>query len=306
MTTAHLFGRDDELRLITDLIEGSADAGAALLLRGEAGIGKSVLLDAAVTAATSTGREVLRTTGVEAEAELPFAGLHQLLRPIMPDAARLPGTQRRALRAAFGAEDGPPPEPFMIALATLNLITEAAARRPVVIVADDVQWLDRSTHEVLAFVVRRIDADPVVLVGAIRAGHDGPLLRTAAPLIELAGLPDAAARELVARSASDLPPTTQDRILDQGLGNPLALVELPIAWRATTDPGGDPGHLPLTARLERAFGVRLAALPELTRDALLVAAVDQSEDLAEILAATSVLASAEAGTHAWTGSTPAG
>jgi DNA-binding CsgD family transcriptional regulator len=307
MTIAHLFGRDDELRLITGLIEGAAESGGALLLRGEAGIGKSVLLTAAVTLGRSNGYEVLHTTGVEAEAELPFAGLHQLLRPLLPGAGRLPVTQRRALLAAFGAEDGPPPEPFMIALAALNLITEAAGRRPLVIVADDVQWLDRSTHEVVAFVVRRVGADPVVLVGAIRAGHDGPLLHTGAPVIELSGLSDAAARQLVAVSAGDLPAAGQERILHEGLGNPLALVELPIAWRATADPGMELSrHLPLTARLERAFGGRLAALPDLTRDALLVAAVDQSEDMAEILAATAVLAGVEVTTHVWTPAVEAG
>ncbi|MEV4410273.1 AAA family ATPase [Actinoplanes sp. NPDC049598] len=302
-----LFGRDDELRLITELIEGGAESGGGLLLRGDAGIGKSSLLIAAVTVSTSMGREVLRTTGVEAEAELPFAGLHQLLRPLMAAVDHLPITQRRALLTAFGADDGPPPEPFMIALAALNLITEAAGRRPVVIVADDVHWLDRSTHEVLAFVIRRISADPVVLVGAIRTGHDGPLLHAGAPLIELSGLPDAAARQLVAVTAADLPPAGRERIVREGLGNPLALVELPIAWRAIADPStGPPRHLPLTARLERAFGGRLAALPRLTRDALLVAAVDQSEDLAEILAATSLLAGAEVTTHAWTPAVEAG
>jgi DNA-binding CsgD family transcriptional regulator len=307
MTTVHLFGRDGELRVITELIEGAAEAGGALLLRGEAGIGKSVLLAAAATAGITAGHDVLRTTGVEAEAELPFAGLHQLLRPLLTDAGRLPATQRRALLAAFGAEDGPPPEPFMIALAALNLITEAAGRRPLVVVADDVQWLDHSTQEVLAFIVRRISADPVALVGAVRAGHDGPLLSTGCPVIELAGLADPAARQLVAVSAVDLPPADQERILREGLGNPLALVELPLAWRATAGPATAPtSHLPLTARLERAFGGRLERLPDLTRDALLVAAVDQSEDLATIQAAASVFAAVEVTTHAWTPAVDAG
>jgi DNA-binding CsgD family transcriptional regulator len=303
----HLLGRAAELRVITDVIECADGSGGAVLLLGEAGIGKSVLLAAAETIGVLHGCDVLRVTGVEAEAELPFAGLHQLLRPLMPGADGLPVIQRRALLAAFGAEDGPPPEPFMIALAALNLITEAAARRPVVVVADDVQWLDRSTHEVLAFVVRRVDADPVVLVGAIRAGYDGPLLHTGATLIELSGLSDEAARQLVAVSAGDLPAAARDRILHEGRGNPLALVELPIAWRAAADPGvGPAGDLPLTARLERAFGGRLEALPGATRDALLVAAVDQSEDLAEIMAATSVFAAVEVTAHAWTPAVEAG
>jgi DNA-binding CsgD family transcriptional regulator len=307
MREPHPVGREDELRVITDLIRGAAGSGGALLLRGEAGIGKSVLLTAAVTDSLTIGHGVLRTTGVEAEARLPFAGLHQLVRPLMASADRLPATQRRALLAAFGADDGPPPEPFMIALAALNLLTEAAARRPLVIVADDVQWLDRSTHEVLAFVVRRISADPVVLVGAIRSGHDGPLLHTGCPVIELAGLSDPAARRLVAASTGDLPAAARERILHEGRGNPLALVELPIAWRATADPAADPArHLPLTARLERAFGGRLAGLPDLTRDALLVAAVDQSGDLATIQAATSVLAADEVTTHVWSPAVAAG
>ncbi|GAA4261006.1 helix-turn-helix transcriptional regulator [Dactylosporangium darangshiense] len=308
MTGAHLFGRDDELRVLTGLIEAASDGGGAVLVRGEAGIGKSSLLRAACTYGRSTGAEVLHTTGVEAEAQLPFACLHQLLRPLLGRAGTLPARQRAALLAAFGMDDGAAPEPFMIALATLSLLADAAANRPVVVAVDDVQWLDRPTHEALAFVARRVGADPVVVIGTVRARHDGPLLGCGLPVLELAGLDDTAARQLIAVSAAGLPAASQERILFESLGNPLALVELPAAWRQTAEFSAEhvTGSLPLTARLEQAFAGRLAGLPPDTRDALLVAAVDNAEDLAEILAGAAALTGGPVSTHVWTPAVDAG
>ncbi|WP_426502747.1 AAA family ATPase [Dactylosporangium sp. McL0621] len=305
---AHLFGRDDELRALTGLIDTAADGGGALVVRGEPGIGKSALLQAACTYGRATGVEVLRTTGVEAEAQLPFACLHQLLRPLLGRADRLPAMQRRALLAAFGMDDAATPEPFMIALATLNLLADAAGDRPVLVAADDVQWLDRPTHDALAFVGRRIGADPVVVIGTVRAGHDGPLLDAGLPVLDLSGLDDTAARQLIAVSGATLPAVTQERILFESLGNPLALVELPAAWRRTTELTAEhvAGQLPLTARLEQAFAGRLPDLPSDTRDALLVAAVDHTDELPEILAAAGALTGRAATTHVWTSAADAG
>lgn len=309
MTTQRLFGRDEELRVLTVTIEAAGDTGGVVLVRGEAGIGKSSMLQTAATFGGAAGLGVLRTTGVESEAQLPFAGLHQLLRPLIGRADGLPAAQQRALLAAFGAEDGPPPEPFMIALAALNLLTDAATERPLLVVVDDVQWLDRPTHDVLAFVARRIGADPVVMVGAIRAGFDGPLLGVAGlTTVDIGGLPEPAARQLVLISGADLPAASQEQILREARGNPLALVELPIAWRGMAQPTAKRvvRHLPLTARLERAFAGRLADLPPESRDALLVAAVDYGDELPEILAATAVLVGAPVTTDVWTAGVDAG
>src|SRR6516225_1199035 len=202
MTTPTLTGRDEELGVLTGHIDQVAAGGGAIVVLGDPGIGKTSLLRAAADRGRAAGHRVLAVTGIQAEAHLPFAGLHHLLRPVLSDVDRLPATQREALSTAFGLSDGPPPQPFMIALATLNLLAEAAA------------------------------------------------------------------------------------------GHPLALVELPLAIRAVASSGLEtgPGLVPLTARLERAFAARVADLPALTRDALLIAAVDNADDLPEILAGASALA----------------
>src|SRR6266498_787483 len=150
MTGPRLYGRDAELAALAELIEQASERGSAIAVLGEAGTGKSTLLRAAVELARSAGFQVLQTAGVETEANLPFAGLHQLMRPLldMADAAdALPSTQRRALFAAFGDDEGSGAEPFLIALAALNLLAEASAQRPLLVAVDDVQWLDRPTHE---------------------------------------------------------------------------------------------------------------------------------------------------------------
>ena len=235
---------------------------------------------------------MLATTGIEAEAHLPFAGLHHLLRPVLSKVNRLPATQREALSTAFGISEGLPPEPFMIALATLNLLAEVAADRPVVMVVDDVQWLDPPSQDVLTFLARRVSGDPIVLIGVVRKGHDVAFAAAGLSELDLLGLDEASARAVLGRHAVDLSYADTERILREAAGNPLALVELPLAIRAV---GGGAlaaplNVLPLTARLERAFADRIADLPALTRDALLIAAVDNADDLPEILAGASALA----------------
>jgi len=291
MTTPGLVGRGQELQTLTDLVEQVGAHGGAIVVVGEAGIGKSSLLRAAAGLGRQHGLTVLETTGIEAEAQLPFAGLHQLLRPVLGSADRLSVTQRQALSAAFGAAETAQPESFMIALAALNLIAEAAARQPLLIIADDVHWLDGPTQDVLAFIARRVSADPIVLIGSLRAGIDAPFARAGLAELVVQGLDDAAAREVMMAHASDLSYASRERILATARGNPLALVELPIALRGIPEASLD--ALPLTARLERAFAARIADLPPLARDAVLVAAVDYSDDLPEILAAASVLAGQE-------------
>jgi DNA-binding CsgD family transcriptional regulator len=301
MTGAALVGRDSELAVLAGLVDRIGDQGGSILVLGEAGVGKSALLSAMAEYGRAAGLQVLAATGVESEAQLPFAGLHQLLRPVLGSLAQLPEVQRHAIGAALGAEPAvAPPERFMIALAALNLIVDAAAGKPVLAVLDDVQWLDQPTQEVLAFVARRIGADPVVFAGAARSGYDGPL--TSAGLTELhAGeLDDESARSLLTSHAGGLGTADRERILAEARGNPLALIELPAAIRAETAHGRDLSwsSLPLTTRLERAFAARLPDLAQPTRDAVLVAAVDSADDLREILAGASLLAGNQIGVAA--------
>ena len=291
-----LLGRDRELTALTGLIGEIGERGGSVVVRGEPGVGKSALLRTADGYGRAAGFLVLQSTGVECEAHLPYAGLHQLLRPVLGMAAGLPGTQRRALGSAFGGGAfgggaGSRPEHFMIALAALNLLADAAARTPLLVVVDDAHWLDRPTQEVLVFTARRIGADPLVMIVGVRNGHGTAFASAGLTELDVGGLDDSAARDLLARHAGDLGSADRERILDAAQGNALGLIELPAALRAATAAGHEPlpPVLPLTTRLERAFADRLADLPQPARDAVLTAAVDSADDLPEILAAASAL-----------------
>jgi DNA-binding CsgD family transcriptional regulator len=287
-----LIGRDAELGTLRRLVDGIEDEGASIVVRGQPGVGKSSMLRAVSVYAATKGALVLQASGVESEAMLPFAGLHQLLRPLMPRVATLPAVQHRALLTAFGAADGPPPELFLTALATLTLIVDAAASQPVVLIVDDVQWLDAPTNDVLAFASRRIRHDPVVMISGLRDGHAVAVSPADAPEIDLKGLDAKASRELLASVADGLTAADQAAVLAQASGNPLALVELPSAWRSAGADVLNPASatVPLTTRLEQAFAARIEGLPQVTRDALLIAAVSAEESLAEVLAGASALA----------------
>jgi hypothetical protein len=286
-----IFGRAPELERLDLLFKTAHLRGRAVVVVGDAGIGKSTLLRAAVERASDAGFLVLTTTGVEAEADLPYAGLHEVLRPVQHVTVGLPEAQRAALSTAFGIESGTTPEPFFVALAALNLLAEVASAQPVLVAVDDMQWLDGPSHDALAFIARRVSSDPIVMIGTFRNGFSGPYL--AAGLEELAVCPldDDAARAVLDQTGSDLAPVERERVLHAALGNPLALVELPAAFDTGVEASED--VIPLTARLERAFAGRVAQLPQQTRDAILVAAVDPLGELPEILAAASVLAGGE-------------
>jgi DNA-binding CsgD family transcriptional regulator len=292
MASDGLVGREGEVAVLAGMIDQIGDRGGPILLLGEAGVGKSALLAVAAEYGRTTGLQVLEATGVESEAQLPFAGLHQLLRPVLGSLTELPDVQRRAIEAALGAEPAAPAERFMIALAALNLLADAAASKPVLVVVDDVQWLDLPTQEVLAFVARRISADPVVLAAAARTGQDVPLASAGLAELQVRELDEDSARSLLAAHAGDLDGADRERILTEAEGNPLALIELPAALRTAVKDGLHlPGSsLPLTRRLERAFAARLSDLPQTARDAVLLAAVDSADDLQEILAGASLLA----------------
>jgi DNA-binding CsgD family transcriptional regulator len=292
---SRLFGREAETAMLDQLVARIPERGAALVLRGDPGIGKTALLAVASAAASSKGISVLRTAGVQSETGFAFAGLHQLLRPVLTRLDRLPGPQRDALSAAFGTIDVPAPDPFLIALAALNLLADAAEQVPLLLVVEDAHWLDPPTAGALAFIARRVDAEPVAALFALRDGAGSVLDNAGLPELCLGGLDDEAAGDLVDASAADLTPGLRRRVLQIAAGNPLALLELPAALRlddARID-GLSPGTVPLTSRLERMFAAQMSGLPAQTRDLLLCAAADERASAAELLAAASLLGGAE-------------
>lgn len=293
--TLPLYGRESEVSALDELIDGLHARGGALIVRGEAGIGKSSLLAAASSSAAARGSVVLGTTGVQSEAHLPFAGLHQLLQPLLADLDGLPGPQRAALEAAFGLSQDAAPDLFLIALATLELLGDVAGRAPLLLVAEDAHWLDRSTSEVLAFVARRVSLEPILLLLAIRDGTDEPFEPASLPELRLGPLDDAAAGELLDAHAPALVPAVRERVLEEAAGNPLALIELPAALGSAP---GVPDRLPLSARLEHAFAARLPEVPDATRTLLLVAAAEGGASLAEVLSATSIVRGASVAPNA--------
>ncbi|MEO3808850.1 AAA family ATPase [Sphaerisporangium sp. B11E5] len=279
-----LFGREREVAAVEELVDRVHERGEALVVRGEAGIGKSALLEAAIGRARERGVVVSGAAGVQSETHLPFAGLHQLVQPMLGASGDLPVRQREALFGAFGMRETGVPERFLIALAVLTLLGDAAASRPLLIVIDDVQWMDRPTTEVLGFVARRVRSEQIALLMAVRDGYPTSLDDGDVPELRLGGLsPDAAEALLDARSPG-LGAGLRRRVLEEAAGNPLALVELPLALSAEP-PASRTEFLPLTARLERAFAARLADLPAATRALLLVAAANDGHDLAEALVA---------------------
>jgi DNA-binding CsgD family transcriptional regulator/tetratricopeptide (TPR) repeat protein len=280
-----LSGRDTELKELGELVDGPEDR-SGVLLRGEAGIGKSALVTSTAAAASVAGLRVLRTAGAEAERNLAYAGLHQLLYPVRAGVAELPAPQRDALRTALGLADGPSPSAYLVGLAALTLLAEEAAAKPLLLVAEDVHWLDRASADVLAFVARRIETEPIVLLATLPDGAESPLLDAGLASMVLDRLPADAAAELLDSVAPRLAPAVRTRLLAEAAGLPLALTELPLAVGELD--GLDP-VLPLTERLERTFTARVAALPEVTRTALLVAALNETTSLAETLAATGAL-----------------
>jgi predicted ATPase len=219
MTT--LLGRRDECTSLEGLLDRvRAGESGVLVIRGEAGVGKTALLDHAIESAPDL--RIARAGGVESERELAFAALHQLCAPLAGMLDRLPDPQRDALAITFGLSAGPPPDRFLVGLAVLSLLSEAAQERPLLCVVDDAQWLDRASAEVLAFAARRLLAESVVMLFAAREPNE---LLADLPQLVLAGLGDADARALL---ASVIPGRLDERVVEQLLaeaqGNPLALL----------------------------------------------------------------------------------
>ena len=199
-----LLGRESELDVLDKLLDDVHARGGSLEVAGGPGVGKSALLGEAAARAADRGMLVLHATGVQSEAWLAFAGLHLLLRPVLGHLDQLAAPQRHAIQAAFGLSDGPAPDMFLTALAVLDLLAESAARAPVLAVADDLQWLDRPTRDVLAFVARRLEFEPVLLVTAVREGDESPP-ESGLPALHLEALAAPAAAALVQARAPGLP-----------------------------------------------------------------------------------------------------
>jgi len=277
-----LIEREQESALLDALVDSLRDGGGAVVVRGEAGIGKSVLLQRVRRRAAAQGARPLSTVGVESEAELAFAGLHQLLRPVVGALPQLPESQRQTLEAALGLGVDLKPDSFRVAVAAFQLICEVADSAPVVLIVDDAQWLDRSTLSVIAFIGRRLEAEHVALVAAIRRGLPTPLDDARLPTLDLERLSASAAARLLDRTAPELHPVLRARVLAESAGNPLALVELAHSMGRSGEELS-PGPATLTARLERAFAGRLGDLGPTTRAALLAAALDSRATLDEIV-----------------------
>ena len=249
-----------------------------LVLRGEAGVGKTALLEYVLEAAS--GCRIARAAGVESEMELAFAGLHQLCAPMLDRLERLPDPQGNALEVAFGLAKGDPPDRFLVALAVLSLISEVAEEQPLVCLIDDAQWLDQASAQGLAFAARRLLAEQVALLFAIREPSDEQPLR-GLPQLAVDGIGDADARQLLASAVRGrLDEQVRDRIVAETRGNPLALLELPRGLTPAELAGGFglPDAQPLASRIENSFHRRLEALPHDTQRLLLTAAAEPVGD----------------------------
>ncbi|HEX4282163.1 MAG TPA: AAA family ATPase [Solirubrobacteraceae bacterium] len=290
-SAAVLRGRADQCAQLDWLIERALGGhSGVLMLRGDAGVGKTALLEYAITSASASALTVVRVAGVESEMELAFAGLSQLCAPVLDRLERVPGPQRDALQTTFGLSAGGVPDRLLVGLAVLSLLSEVAQEGPLLCVIDDAQWLDRASAEALTFVARRMLAEPVVMLFAAREPSD---LLQGLPELALEGLADADARALL---SSVVPGRLDRRIAEQIIaetrGNPLALLELPRGLSAGQLAGGFglPGALSLSGRIESSFLRRLEALPEDTRRLLLLAAAEPTGDPALLWRAAEGLA----------------
>jgi ATP/maltotriose-dependent transcriptional regulator MalT len=286
-TPEELIGRGDQVETVNALLGDLSDGAAGLIVRGEAGIGKSALLAHAGKIADERGLLTLSTVGVESEAHLAFAGLHQLVRPILDRTGALPGPQRASLEAAFGLTEGSGPDQFRVALGAFHLVCECADSTPILLLLDDAQWIDSSTMDVLSFIARRLESEPVRLLVAMRDDFAISLQDARLPELLLERLGQEASEELLDIRAPDLSVGMRTRVLDTAEGNPLGLMELgAVATSQTIRSDGIGGAgLPLTDRLVQSFASRLEELPEPTRVALLAAALDERASLGEIAAA---------------------
>jgi len=280
VTARRLLGRRSECAVLDELVASvRTGPSRALVLRGEAGVGKSALLEYLVQHASGCG--IAQATGVESEMELAYAGLQQLCAPCLDRLERLPGPQRDALGTAFGLRDGDAPDRFVVGLAVLSLLSDVAEERPLICIVDDAQWLDAASAQALAFVARRLGGESVGLVFAVRE-PSGERHFDGLPELAVDGLDDHDALELLRTVvAGPLDERVRDRIVAETRGNPLALLELPRQGRTLVELAGGFGltdGLALSGRIEQSFAERLAPLPPSTRLLLLIAAAEPVGD----------------------------
>ncbi|MGW0584870.1 AAA family ATPase, partial [Streptomyces sp. NPDC002920] len=276
---AGLLGRQNERRALDDLLTGvRAGRSGVLVLRGEAGIGKTALLGYLLGRADC---RTVRVAGVQSEMELSYAGLHQLCAPLLTGLDQLPEPQRDALGAAFGLRAGDAPDRFLVGLATLSLLADAGGNQPLVCLIDDAQWLDRASALTLEFVARRLLAESVVLVFAVREPSAGEVLGSL-PELRVTGLTERDSRTLLASVVTGpLDQRVRDRIVAESRGNPLALLELPRGLTSAELAGGfgHPDAWPLSSQLEQGFLRRVQSLPAETQRLLFTAAAEPVGDV---------------------------
>ncbi|HET8949603.1 MAG TPA: AAA family ATPase [Solirubrobacteraceae bacterium] len=272
--------RSERQHLDTLLADVRAGNSGALVLRGEAGVGKTALLR--YTAGQASDLRTAQIAGVEAEMELPFAGMHQLCAPMLDRLDALPTPQREALRVALGVAAGNPPDQFLISLAALGLLSAVAEERPLLCLVDDAQWLDGASAQILTFVARRLAAESMAIVFAVRETAAARQFE-GLPQLTVHGLDEVAAHTLLSRAIPGrIDAGVRDRIVAEARGNPLALLELPRGMSAVDLAGGYevPAEADLPVRLERHYRGRIEALPEATQRLLLLAAADPVGDAA--------------------------
>jgi len=282
-----LFGRESERERLSGLLHRMRRGeSGSLVIRGEAGVGKSTLLDDLRLQAPDM--RVLRGSGIESEAQVAYATLHQIIRPVLDNVDRLPTPQARALQGALGLEIGTSDEWFLVALGVLSLLDEAAEEQPVLILVDDAQWLDDASAETLVFVARRLGAEPIGIVFAAREGDVRAFKAPGVTELMLSGLEPAAADALLSEHlGSTVSPEARERLVEGTGGNPLALLEL--APSQSDAPVGDTTPLPVSARIENAYLANVRGLPDQTQTLLLAAACEDRGDFATVLGAARLL-----------------
>ncbi len=272
-----MFGRGDELRALSEFV--TAPGGRALVLRGDTGVGKSALLEHVADLATQEKQRVIRAAGVEAESELPFAGLHQFLYPLLPYIDRLDEVHRQVFDVVFGRSTGAPPSVMTLGIAVLDLLSLAASQKSLLLVLDDGQWLDGSSTEVCGFVGRRLTGSSVKLVVVLRSDVPSGFDTAALPELPVTTLSEEASEQLLDARHPELDPKIRRLVLDEARGNPLALLELPPYIRAnrTARSAGEVfGYtgIPLPQRLQQVYGARIESLGPAVRAQLLRGALD--------------------------------
>jgi DNA-binding CsgD family transcriptional regulator len=283
---AGLVGRERECAAIEGMLERAlAGDGGGLVVRGEAGIGKTALLEHA--AETAGEMMLLRATGVEAEADLAFAGLYGLARPILDKLDELPAVQRGALAGALGLAPSSDPDRLLVSAALLGLLAAAAEDQPLLCLIDDAQWLDPPSGDALVFAARRLRAERLAILFGAREGEVHRFEASGLPELQVRPLDLESARMLASRRDSDAAPAVRERLVAEAAGNPLALLELPSALSEGQLLGMEalPQAIPLTPRLQGVFRQRIERLPAPTRAALRIAAAEDTGDTATVMRA---------------------